>query len=46
VNVLDLDLDFFLKELPLPKKTGRLNSSEYHPWSASKVEEYLETRWA
>ena len=42
MRVLDVDLDFFLQERPCRKhRDGRLPNGEYHPWAASRVEQYL-----
>jgi hypothetical protein len=45
VNVLDIDLDFFLKPRPTRReKDGRPSASEYQPWSPAEVEAYLTKR--
>ena len=42
VNVLDLDLDFFLDPRPdQPAKDGRLSPTDYQPWPAARVEDFL-----
>jgi hypothetical protein len=41
-RILDIDLDFFLKERPSRKQEeGRLADQEYHPWPPRNVKEYL-----
>jgi hypothetical protein len=45
MNVLDIDLDFFVDPRPRQQaKSGRLSEMEYHTWSAQSVEEYLTRR--
>ncbi len=45
MNVLDIDLDFFVDPRPNRQaNTGRLSAKEYHPWSTQSVEEYLTQR--
>ncbi|CAN5180831.1 hypothetical protein BH09SUM1_BH09SUM1_13470 [soil metagenome] len=42
MNVLSLDLDFFLDRVHLWRGEGRLNSAEYHPWTEHQVRSFLE----
>jgi hypothetical protein len=43
VNVLSIDLDFFLEKRPRRREVnGRLSQTEYIPWTPCKVESYLE----
>jgi hypothetical protein len=45
VNVLDIDLDFFVDPRPHRRANGdRLSETEYHPWPPCSVEEYLTQR--
>lgn len=42
MNVLDIDLDFFLREWPRRRESnGRPSACEYQPWSPTEVEDYL-----
>ena len=44
MRILDLDLDFFLDNVAYHKANDeRLPDSEYSPWEATQVREFLET---
>lgn len=42
INILDIDLDFFLDNRFTSKPQDRLDSNEYHPWKPYEVVNYLE----
>lgn len=45
MNILDIDLDFFLEPRPTRRaKNDRLSPWEFHPWSRHRVDDYLSTR--
>ena len=41
MNVLDIDLDFFLDPRPNRPTEGRLDGNYYTPWNAARVETFL-----
>nr|WP_319399121.1 hypothetical protein [uncultured Carboxylicivirga sp.] len=42
LNVLDIDLDFFLDGIALFCSEGRLSSEDYSPWEEGRVRKFLE----